>query len=544
MKKINIIVILYILISVVFQKNLKNGVYNILIENQYIAYKKKEIYLSNNFNKNTFLKIAKVSVYFNKILYKIEQIESSNKMIYLKNGEISFSSNINYLELWKIIKTNKETYIIENINKCYIVIKNNKIYCQYISENIASQFIFINIYKEVKKHTDNNINDEILKNEPIDILIKYIDLRDKNLKRNGIHQIAKDYDNEELRYSLRSIIYNIPWIRKIFILMPNNKVRYFKEYNLIKDKIVYVNDKDFLGYDSSNFNAFLFRYWKMKKFGISNNFIIMDDDYFIGKKLHKKDFFYVENGRVVPSIITSNFIKIEPKSVEKNLNIYEKRVKQNKEEQGRDEWNLSKTLTFSFILKIFNISNDKSIYIPKFTHNAIPVNIREIKEVYYLAYKSKYKYSTLDCLYRISGYLQFQILIMAYTFIKYERKVSNIPSKFVQLNDSISANYGFSLFCINKGAGYFNYINYYKARIAMEYLFPNPTPYEIIDYSILKISFNVAFSLDHYLKQYQHQMYHMISKDDFYILQKYIISFFVIVYFKIIQYKANYYNIE
>ena len=542
MKKNNIIVILYILISHVFQKNLKNGVYNIQNENQYVAYRKKEIYLSINFNINTLLKVVKVSGYFNNSLYRIEQIESSNKMIYLKNGEISFSRNINGLELWKIIETNKETYIIQNINKCYIVIKKNKFFCEYIPENIAFQFIFRKIYNEVNKHT-NNIKDEILKNEPIDILIKYIDLRDKNLKRNGIHQIAKDYDNEELRYSLRGIIYNIPWIRKIFILMPNDKVRYLKEYNLIKDKIVYVNDKDFLGYDSSNFNAFLFRYWKMKKFGISDNFIIMDDDYFIGKKLKKNDFFYVEQGRVVPSIVTSNFMKIDPKSVEKNLKLYTKRIKQNKEEQGGDDWNLSITLTFSFILKFFNISNDNSIYIPKFSHNAIPVNIREIKEIYYLAYNSKYKYPTLDCLYRIPGYLQFQILIMAYTFIKYRRKVSNIPSKFVQLNDSISANYGFSLFCINKGAGYYNYINYYKAKIAMEYLFPNPTPYEIIDYSILKISFNVTYSLDHYLKQYQYQNNQMISKDDFYILQLYIILFLVIAYFKI-EYKKNYYYIE
>jgi len=542
MKKNNIIVILYILISHVFQKNLKNGVYNIQNENQYVAYRKKEIYLSINFNINTLLKVVKVSGYFNNSLYRIEQIESSNKMIYLKNGEISFSRNINGLELWKIIETNKETYIIQNINKCYIVIKKNKFFCEYIPENIAFQFIFRKIYNEVNKHT-NNIKNEILKNEPIDILIKYIDLRDKNLKRNGIHQIAKDYDNEELRYSLRGIIYNIPWIRKIFILMPNDKVRYLKEYNLIKDKIVYVNDKDFLGYDSSNFNAFLFRYWKMKKFGISDNFIIMDDDYFIGKKLKKNDFFYVEQGRVVPSIVTSNFMKIDPKSVEKNLKLYTKRIKQNKEEQGGDDWNLSITLTFSFILKFFNISNDNSIYIPKFSHNAIPVNIREIKEIYYLAYNSKYKYPTLDCLYRIPGYLQFQILIMAYTFIKYRRKVSNIPSKFVQLNDSISANYGFSLFCINKGAGYYNYINYYKAKIAMEYLFPNPTPYEIIDYSILKISFNVTYSLDHYLKQYQYQNNQMISKDDFYILQLYIILFLVIAYFKI-EYKKNYYYIE
>lgn len=543
MKKNNIIAILYNLISFAIQKYIKNGIYNILNENQYVTYHKTEIYLSNNFNKNTFLKVVKVSGYLNNSLFRIEQIESSNKMIYLKNEEISFRGSINNLDLWKIIKTNKETYIIQNINKCYIIIKNNKFFCQYIQENIASKFIFIKIYNEVNKHTDNNINKEILKNEPIDILIKYIDLRDKNLKRNGIHQIEKDYDNEELRYSLRGIIYNIPWIRKIFILMPNNKVRYFKDYNLIRDKIVYVNDKDLLGYDSSNFNAFLFRYWKMNKFGISNNFIIMDDDYFIGKKLNKNDFFYVEKGRVVPSIVTSNFIKLEPKSVEKKLELYKNRVKQIKEEQGEDEWNLSISLTFSFILKFFNISNDNSIYVPKFTHNAIPVNIRELKEVYFLAYNSEYKYSTLDCLYRISGYLQFQLLIMAYTFIKYRRKVSNIPSKVIQLNDSISSNYRFSLFCINKGAGYFNYLNYYKARIAMEYLFPNPTPYEIIDYSILKISFNVAYSLDRYLKQYQQIIYQMISKNDFYNLKEYIILFFVMVYFKI-QYKVKYYYNE
>ena len=80
--------------------------------------------------------------------------------------------------------------------------------------------------------------------------------------------------------------------------MPNEKIRYFKDYNLIKDKIKYVKDIDLLGYESSNCNAFLFRYWKMKKFGISNNIIIMDDDYFIAKKLKKSDFFYVKNGEV------------------------------------------------------------------------------------------------------------------------------------------------------------------------------------------------------------------------------------------------------
>jgi hypothetical protein len=56
-----------------------------------------------------------------------------------------------------------------------------------------------------------------LEKEPIDALIKYIDLNDTNLVREGLHQIKKDEDNEELRYSIRSILTNIPWVKKIFI---------------------------------------------------------------------------------------------------------------------------------------------------------------------------------------------------------------------------------------------------------------------------------------------------------------------------------------
>ena len=64
---------------------------------------------------------------------------------------------------------------------------------------------------------------------------------------------------------------------------------------------------DFLGYDSANIYAFQFRYHQMEYFNISENFITMDDDYFIGKPLKKTDFFYVENGRVVPAIIANTF---------------------------------------------------------------------------------------------------------------------------------------------------------------------------------------------------------------------------------------------
>ena len=105
--------------------------------------------------------------------------------------------------------------------------------------------------------------------------------------------------------------------RKLFILMPNEKVRFFKNYNLINDKRVYVKDKDFLGYDSSNNNAFQFRYWKMKEFGISDNFITMDEDYFIGKNLKKDDLFHIEKGKVIPS--TSKILKIDKDSVQEKI---------------------------------------------------------------------------------------------------------------------------------------------------------------------------------------------------------------------------------
>lgn len=314
--------------------------------------------------------------------------------------------------------------------------------------------------------------------------------------------------------------------------MPNKKVRFLKEYNLINEKIVYVKDKDFLGYDSSNFNAFLFRYWKMKKFGISDNFIIMDDDCFIGKKLEKSDFFYVENGKVVPAIISPHFLKIEKESVFKNCQLHAKKLKNNKEEQGDVEWNYSVSLTFSFILNLSNISFEQNIFIPKFTHNAIPVNIREIKEVYDLVYLSKYRYNTLDCLYRISGYLQFQILFMSYIFINYGRKVSNISNVFIQLNDSISANYNYHLFCINTGAGYYNFLNYYKAKIVMEYLFPIPTNYEIIDYSFVNLSFNTVYSLDNNIKIYELKNRYLFKKKEFYLLQLLIILLFVLIFIK------------
>ena len=59
--------------------------------------------------------------------------------------------------------------------------------------------------------------------------------------------------------------------------MPNEKVSYFKPIEEIKDKIVYLKDKDLKGYDTANIYAFHFVLFNMSKFGFSEIFIVMDN---------------------------------------------------------------------------------------------------------------------------------------------------------------------------------------------------------------------------------------------------------------------------
>jgi hypothetical protein len=331
---------------------IKEGVYNLLWDNRYLQFNKKVVSISNTFiHPNSYFRIKKINsdnFYFLQIIKINYLLSYSLKKILVFVNKADFNKNST---AWEFIISKNNNYAIKNKNNCYIKITKYKITCENLPLEKASVFKLIKLYEEGE---ENIINEKILEKEPIDILIKYIDLRDPNLIRNNIHQIEKDYDNEELKYSLRSIIKNIPWVRKIFILMPNDRVRFFKNNSLIRDKIVYVKDKDLIGFDSSNSNLFQFHYWKMKKFGISDNFIAMDDDCFIGKKLKKKDFFYVENGKVVPYIITSKFLKIDKDSTIKKYKIYKYKTKISKEEQNDDAFNYSLQITFLLIMKEFN----------------------------------------------------------------------------------------------------------------------------------------------------------------------------------------------
>ena len=456
------LLILFLIKSV--KQIIENGVYNIIFNNKYyLNYKndKLQISFSKKFEEKSNFRINKLAT---NPFYIIEHVKTNLKLS-LSSSNLKLSNDKDNESNWNFIESDAK-YYIQNRNKCYIRFKAQNLNCDNISLKYATKFNLIKIYEEVN---NNKYDLKLIEREPIDILIKYIDLSDPKLKRKGIPQIKKDISNQELKYSVRSILKNIPWVRKIYILMPNKKVQFFKDYNLIKDKIVYINDKAFLGYDSSNSHAFQFRYWKLEYFNISKNFIVMDDDYFIGKPLKKSDFFYVENGKVVPSIMAKKFFKETKFSSKEKRNYYKLKAKKDKEQSYS---------SYMYLLK-------KNLIVPNFEHNAIPCNLMDLREIYSLVYRSKYRFSTLDSLKRHLESLQFQTFYMSYTFNKYNKKVHSLSYKYIDIERSFTSNYNVSLFCINTGQKRYSNLSFKKARIVMENLFPEPTKYEIINYTEL-----------------------------------------------------------
>ena len=476
----------YFFFIIPIEKSITNGIYKIFLDNnKYLLYKNKEFKFSffQNIPDASYFRIIKIN---NDKYYYIYHLNTNLKLSGY-NGNLDLNSNGTLdTNKWIFINSDNNKYIIQNKNQCYLILFDDKITCENNHE-IPTKFNIKKIYEEVE-HKEEDL--ELIEKEPIDVFIKYIDLTDKTLMREEIPQIPKEQDNEELKYNIRSILKNIPWVRKIFIVMPNKKVRYFKDYKLIKEKIIYIYDKDLIGFDSSLICAFHFRAWKMEKFNMSENFIILDDDYFIGKPLKKSDFFYVENGKVVPAIVSPKFSEITEQSANKDYDYYKKRITC---KQTREDFFYSLSRTYLFSLFLFN----RTLIIPEFTHNAIPCNTRDIKELYYIIYNSIHKNTTLFSLYRHIDSLQFQSFYMIYTFNKFNRKVNAISLTYIDNKDAILSNYNYSLFVINTGAYNYSSISFKKAKIVMEYLFSEPTPYEIIEYSnIASNAFNIVYSME------------------------------------------------
>ena len=421
--------------------------------------------------------------------YYIEDEKTGNKIFYdeisksisVSNETKDFSNNF----LWEILPKKDSFYEIKLKNKKFFISyedteeKTTKAICESSFASLAADRItkikFIEIYHEIEKKFEN----KILEKEPIDVVIKYIDVNDKNLNRKYMGQIDKDKHNNELKYSLRSIVKNIPWINKIFIIMPNDKIDFLKEKEEIKDKIIYIKDSSILGFDSGSPPAFQFNLHFLKKYNLSENFILMDDDYFISQPLKKSDFFFEKEGRVYPLLISDIYYKINPDELQKKLldgmnNIDEINY------HSKEGFEFRKISTLSFLYTIFDDNYDNNILIGVgFTHNAIPLKLSDVEEVYDKI-ESDYKYSEF-CLRgkeRTIRNLQPQILFMSYAKNKYNRPVNKISYKYYDLSEVNNVNLNSQLFVINKEDKEYDNDIYQKEIDVLNKLFPDAIKYE------------------------------------------------------------------
>ena len=414
------------------------------------------------------------------------------------SGEvILYNNNITDDErvIWIFIKINDKEYLLQNsFNKKFMEIKSRKegkatIFFPVCISNLDGLFessdfdkipkiykySFFKLCEEVEIKPEHL---EIIDKEPIDILIKYIDLSDKTLNREGITQIKKDEDHEELRYAVRSILENIPWIRKIFILMPNEKVKYFRPIEEISGKFVYVKDKDLLGFDSANSIVFQLNLGNMSKFGLSENFILIDDDCFFGKPIKKSDFFYYDEiqKKVVPAVITDDFSEIVKNDILNEYNKYYRRIKTIKP-HAFEGWKISQLAAYKLLFENY----DPPLINAGFNHNAVALNIYDIKEIHELIV-NKYQYSkeTLTSKSRTNYDLQPQSLFMSYALNVKKRKVNSIPYAYYDVAFLDGKNLDIELFVLNT-SGDRKYADslYVKSKNLIEKKFPIPTPFEL-----------------------------------------------------------------
>ena len=471
-----------------------NGVYIIKsLSNEYFNIKNGKLFLSDIQTHFRFVNIYSNLYYIQSKVKNLKLgIDNNDKIkLYDKNNNI----NINRL-YWYIYNININQFLIQNKhNMKFIEVDNKFIKCnnnssifynknnnKFLNRNLT--FIFVKLFDEGKF---NKKSIYFIKKEPIDVLIKYIDLSDIQLNRTGIKQIYKDKDNEELRFSIRSILENIPWIRKIYILMPNKRVKYFKSIEEINDKIIYIKDKDLLGYDSANIFAFTFNLYKMEKFGISKNFIYMEDDFFIGKTLKKQDFFFYDekDRKVRPYLITKYFnerTKLE--LIDKYNNLFkQKNLIHPHSSKG---WWFSIYTTEKYFIEYYNLTN---FITTQYSHNAIAENIDELKEIFEQIQNYEYINETLFSKERHILTLNQPYFLALYQLNIKHRLVHTINYRYIgiELINKIKIN-NYPLFVLNTGGNHIPLNRQYKIqKKVMERRFPSKNIYELRDNNYIKI---------------------------------------------------------
>ena len=139
--------------------------------------------------------------------------------------------------------------------------------------------------------------------EPIDFVYLWVDGRDpvhREKRRCWAEQMGvplvealdpgRYEDNEELRYSLRSVELFAPWVRKIFLVTDNQTPSWLDMSNpkisLVNHEAIFPHEDHLPSFSSCAIETHIDRIP-----GLSERFVYFNDDYFLGRPVRPSDFF-------------------------------------------------------------------------------------------------------------------------------------------------------------------------------------------------------------------------------------------------------------
>jgi len=207
------------------------------------------------------------------------------------------------------IKKNKALYLLLVVI-CILLI-TYFILKIYTLQSNSSILEFFGIYNSDKCEISNRVlikDDLYNKVKKVDIVYMWVDGSDKKWQqRTKNAEGSRNRSNNELIYSLRSIAKFMPWHEgHIFIVTPNQippKLKIDnKQITIIDQNILLPKEAD------QTANSFLIEVFLHKIPELSENFIYMNDDYFIGQPIFPDDFFTLDKNNLKPKFYSNKYV--------------------------------------------------------------------------------------------------------------------------------------------------------------------------------------------------------------------------------------------
>ena len=175
----------------------------------------------------------------------------------------------------------------------------------HVNKIVVNQSIKLNRNKIIKNATSQF---------PIDLVYTWVDGRDEKWlnefisanEERKVNYTKKDFlnrfvDIEDIRFSLRSVEKNLPFIRHVFIVTWNKQFPYW--LNLSNPRVTIVSQSKIFSQNVKlpTFNSKSIDFMLFKIPGLSEHFIYSNDDMYFGRPLRYSDFFTIDGKPIIYS---------------------------------------------------------------------------------------------------------------------------------------------------------------------------------------------------------------------------------------------------